>query len=250
MIVIHPIDWQLADQKPVLGSNCVHVWSANLLSNSYSYEYFFDLLSHTEQDKANKYKFELDRRRFIARRAILRIILNKYLGICPSDIDIRTSIYGKPEIVQTLIKNRIFFSLSHSQNIALYAIARNKNIGIDTEFIHRLDFDSLWLSLLPPDQARTIILRQGDKAFIFFDVWTTLEAYLKAVGTGFMQPLDHEALTNIPVGLLANGRENSNWLLTQFFPETKMIASLVIQQPTIETSFWRFSMIDASQHFG
>jgi len=246
MIVMHPFDWQLSNQKPVLGSNCVHVWSANLLSDSYNYEYFFDLLSHIEKDRANKYKFELDRKMFIVRRAILRIILSKYLGICPSDIDIRTSIYGKPEIVQTLIKNPIFFSLSHSQNIALYAIARNKNIGIDTEFIHTLDFDSLLLSLLPPDQAKTIILRQGDKALIFFDFWTTLEAYLKAVGTGFMQPFDHEALTNIPVGLFANGRENSNWSLTQFVPETKMIASIVIHQPTIETSFWRFSMIDAS----
>ncbi len=145
----------------------------------------FKTLSTDERQKAEKYRFEKDRRSFIAARGTLRKILGGYLGISPSEIRFFYNRYGKPFLDPKA--GRLSFNVSHSGEFALFVIARDRSVGIDIEFIdNNLEilktaesvFSSAEISIFKslPANLRTAA---------FFCGWTRKEAFLKALGKGF-----------------------------------------------------------------
>jgi 4'-phosphopantetheinyl transferase len=124
-----------ADLK--LGPDEVHVWRASLNSSTASIESLLEILDPDEQRRADKYHFKRDRERFIVARGALRHILSRYLAIAPARIRFTYSPYGKPGLAGEM--NQLSFNLSHSNEVALYAVALGCEVGLDIEFI-REDF--------------------------------------------------------------------------------------------------------------
>ena len=100
-------------------ANVVHVWCASL---DWPSPNLYKILSQDEQARADRFYFELDRNRFIVARGLLRTILSGYLGIESSQVQFCYGPYGKPALKSTLRVKEIHFSVSHSNNLVLYAL--------------------------------------------------------------------------------------------------------------------------------
>ncbi len=147
------------------------------------------VLSLEEDRRSRMFRSDRDRARFVASRVQLRRILALYTGYAPEDLQFVRSRPGKPGLAPETSAG-IEFSLSHSGDLALYAIAAGRRVGVDVEAIEPLDpvderISPSWLS---PRELRA--LQSMDPALrtrAFYSAWTHKEAYLKAIGLGFLR---------------------------------------------------------------
>ena len=133
-------------------------------------------------NKANRLNLEEDRNRKILAYAVLRMYLGRIVGQNPKEIQILYTELGKPY----LLGNPVYFNLSHTKEYALFAIHPNKSIGVDIEKIqNNLALLEIAKTFFFPSEKEQVI-----KAPIpldhFFSIWSGKEAFLKAIGTGFI----------------------------------------------------------------
>jgi 4'-phosphopantetheinyl transferase len=96
-------------------------------------EYLQHLLVDEEIEQARRFYFEQDRQHWIVAHALLRKILGLYLKSDPRRLRFTTNDYGKPSIVSPLAGKRLHFNLSHSGDLVLYALAYEREVGVDVE---------------------------------------------------------------------------------------------------------------------
>src|SRR5439155_12968157 len=127
--------WQSPPEHPILESNEVHVWSASLDLPVSRIQALEQTLAADERMRAKQFDFSKDRTHFIVARGVLRAILVHYLASDPRTLQFRYSLHGKPSLVGESGSDALFFNITHSLWIALYAITRGRDIGIDLEYI-------------------------------------------------------------------------------------------------------------------
>src|SRR5215213_1551126 len=132
--------WAPAPTDLVIAGNEVHVWRAQLGLPSSQVQLLRGILTDDELDRADRFSFEMDRQRFITARGTLRSILSRYLTIHPGHLRFHYNPYGKPFLAPEFSSYLLNFNLSHSGGLALYAITRNMQIGVDVEHVHS-DFE-------------------------------------------------------------------------------------------------------------
>ena len=145
-------------------------------------------LSPDETARAARFRLDADRRRFIAGRGLLRGLLGRALDKAPDRIAFHYGLHGKPALAGA--DGRLRFSLSHSGDAALVALAFGRDVGVDVECL-RPDLDAAPLAarFLPAgDAAFLLSLPHAERADAFFRAWVRHEAYLKALGLGFAAP--------------------------------------------------------------
>ena len=121
--------WPAASAPGEIADEHVHVWRVDLIQPDATVTELERLLTDGERDRGRRFYFARDRRRFIVSRAALRHILSVSLLAPPPSIEISTGSYGKPK----LIEGDLRFNVSHSGSLALIAVARNRELGIDVE---------------------------------------------------------------------------------------------------------------------
>jgi 4'-phosphopantetheinyl transferase len=162
----------------------VHVWSAALDEDT-RLETCGAVLSATERARAECFRFEHLRRRFVIAHGFLREVLGRYLGVEASAIEFRTSEFGKPFVAGTEIQ----FNLSHSGDLAVCAVTRGRRIGVDVECIRPVEeMDGIVERFFTGGEGERI-RDAPDRERAFFECWTRKEAYIKGVGEGFSIPL-------------------------------------------------------------
>jgi len=174
---------------PVLSPGAVHLWFAPLAQPS---ERVRELLVHLppeEVERAAQFRFERDQNEFIVAHAALRMILGSYLRQAPDRIAVDYNPYGKPLLATAC---GLEFNLSHARGVALVALALNRRIGIDVEFIRDdLALDDLAATFFSPAERRALARLSGaERTRGFYRCWCRKEAYLKAQGLGLNLPLD------------------------------------------------------------
>jgi len=148
-------------------------------------------LSEDERSRANRFKREFLRRNFVAARGNLRILLAHRLNCLPQEIRFSYGDRGKPYIQDY----NIYFNLAHSQDLAIYAICGDRDVGIDLEYINpECDFENVARRYFLRSEQQ-IILGLGDRnkdlaRLAFYQAWTLKEAYGKATGQGIANILD------------------------------------------------------------
>lgn len=179
--------------SPILGGGEVHVWRASLELDATSVGVLAQILSADELQRALRFRRPPDCHRFVAARAILRFILGSYLDVEPARIVLTRSRFEKPALCLSDERGPLHFNLSHSQGLALYAVSRSFEVGIDIEHIQpRLESLHLAEQFLPlEDVSRLRRLLLPQRADAFFQAWTRMEARQKASGKGL-------ALTTTP----------------------------------------------------
>ena len=149
-----------------------------------------NLLSDDEASRAARFHFERDRRRFIAARGTLRLLLGGYLEMAPAAIKFNYGATGKPAIAPPA--GTIHFNLSHSGERALYAFSSSRPLGVDIEYLHHdLDHKSLSERFFSPAECAALDrLPDCERKRAFLVHWTRKEAVVKASGEGLSLPID------------------------------------------------------------
>lgn len=225
--------WQSQTDPPPLSEPEVHVWCACLDRLALGENF----LSADEMDRRDRFYFERDRKRFIARRNALRLLIGRYLGLPPSDILLSYGKNGKPFLDKSLASSGLQFNVSHSSGLALYAFSLKREVGVDVEQI-RVDFDigSIAEHYFSPQEQKAINeLPQEQKREAFFNCWTSKEAYIKALGEGLSLPLDSFDVSVAPgehPRLLATRNDPAEavrWELYRLIPAEGYVASLAVR---------------------
>jgi len=149
-----------------------------------------DVLDASERDRALRFVFERDRRRFVAAHAYLRVVLGRALGRPADSLRFETGPHGKPHLADSPLDAR--FNLSHSGERALIALAAGREVGIDVEARRQVNVLELATRFFAP--AETAMLRAlptEEQHAAFLRCWTRKEAFIKAIGDGLSFPLDH-----------------------------------------------------------
>jgi 4'-phosphopantetheinyl transferase len=180
--------WIEAPQQPELPAECVHIW--RLCLNEMPFETTGTVLASDEQARASRFHFEKDRRRYVRCRTALRELLALYLHSIPSHIKLTYSPSGKPELAEEQNPHKMRFNVSHSEDMALIAVATGHNLGIDVETIRSVDTSEMSRRFFSRKEYTALdSLPEPLKTKAFFACWTRKEAFLKARGEGLGFPL-------------------------------------------------------------
>jgi 4'-phosphopantetheinyl transferase len=187
---------------PVLRSGDVHIWWTSLDHLGSRLQEYEQVLSADERARADSFRFERDRNRFIAKRGMLKEILGYYLGVEANTIRFDYGTNGKPRIGDYYPGGAIEFNVSHSEGIALYGFCRDHQIGVDIEY--RRDFPEMGrlaeLFFSKGEKELVGTLGGAEKVDAFFRCWTRKEAITKATGVGLSYPLNSLDVLTDPVG--------------------------------------------------
>ena len=174
-----------------LTDNQIHIWKIDTNYPKVDLDSLYkDILSPDERERANRLRSENDQRRFIVSRGLLRKSLSNYLKAPPSEIEFSYNKYGKPGIRSEHNLENIKFNVSHSKNLVVYAITQNREVGIDLEYIRKVNkADKIVKRFFTEEEAKFYDSQPEDKKELaFFTLWTRKEAYSKARGMGIGLP--------------------------------------------------------------
>jgi 4'-phosphopantetheinyl transferase len=193
------------------------------------------LLAQDERERAERFHFQVDRRRFIVGRIALRHLLGRYLERKPEAVRLCYNSWGKPGLVQTQSDIDLRFNVAHSAGIALVAVTLGRAIGVDIERI-RPEVECLELArryFSPREVAALEAAPATDHRIAFFTGWTRKEAYLKAHGVGLSLPLDRFSVSlDEPPRLLSAEHDPSQlgrWELHSLEPASDCIGALAAE---------------------
>ena len=228
--------------------NGVQIWTAPLESLSSAQLLELDaLLDSTERARTARFHFERDRRHYLATRALLRCLLGAALDEPAAAIAFEYGAHGKPGIAAAFLRGRTLrFNLSHSAGWAMFALAWDREVGIDLESASRLDREPNGLSGLA---ARVLSPRElaiwealpdaAARAAAFLRAWTRKEAYAKATGKGLFHEFGHievaldAAAPASSLALRSDPQEDEierHWILHDLSAPNGFAAALAVEQ--------------------
>jgi 4'-phosphopantetheinyl transferase len=205
----------------------VDTYCAALDSPDIDVERFSSMLSAEERDRAGRFRFDHDRRRYVARRGILRDLIGSYLGCKPTDVAFDYNAYGKPALRDC----DLHFNLSHSRGMALYAFSRGSAVGCDIEWRDpKFAAEQIPERFFSRDEVRALrSLLVSDQTEAFFNCWTRKEAYVKAAGQGLSIALDSFDVSLAPNQPAVFLRGCDGWSMQSFSPSPGFQAAVVVR---------------------
>lgn len=139
-------------------------------------------LSPSEQERAARFVFPRDARRYRAAHVALRRLLALHFGL-PARSEFELGAHGKPHVGGRAAGG---FNLSHSAGRALIGIGSGDGLGVDIELLRAVD--EVWpvaeQNFSADEYAALRRTPPADVARAFLSVWTRKEACLKATGIG------------------------------------------------------------------
>jgi 4'-phosphopantetheinyl transferase len=223
--------------SPDLPDNAVHIWRVPLNHRSERTALSLEVLSPDERDKAARFHFDKDRNQFVQARAALRFILSEYLNVPPQTLWFSYGPHGKPALANGHAESSLRFNLSRRDGLALIAVTRGREIGIDVEFI-RADapfFEIADVSFSSSESATLRTLPESSRAAGFYNCWTRKEAYVKARGEGLSFPLKQfdVSLTPGDSPMLLNVRDDldeiDRWTLQEIPVAEDYVSALAVE---------------------
>lgn len=192
--------WEPGPLEPLLADRAVHVWRADLSSAGGE---LASLLSGDERERAAGMASEHDRQLWSRSRGVLRALLGRYLRAEPSAVRFAADTHGKLALAgDPHERPPLFFNLSHSQQLALFAFTEIGPVGVDIEVARnesslpsavskgassrpRPDRVALAKRVFGEQQAQRLqALEPEPREREFLRLWTRHEAELKRRGIG------------------------------------------------------------------
>ena len=240
----------------ILRDDEVHVWHVDLKAWEKEAASLLDLLEAEERERAARFKFPGPRNQFVISRALLRQALGRYLRIDARAVRFRTTANGKPELAVMselrsgelrsgdlrsgdLRSEDLRFNLSHTEGTTVFAIARNRQVGIDVERI-RADTNAMELAQRFFSHPEVQWLRSqpaSELVSAFFVCWTGKEAYIKAHGEGLSMslssfgvlPVATAAGSELQLNVYDNPEETRRWSICALELGAGLRAALAIE---------------------
>jgi 4'-phosphopantetheinyl transferase len=240
--------WGLPPAELVLSNDDVHVWCAVLDQPAGRVEQLAQTLSEDEKARSDRFYFEQHRKRFIIARGLLRTILGRYLDIAPNLVNFYYGSQGKPALAEDLAVSKLQFNVSHSQDLALYAVTCDRAVGIDIEYIRPMtDAEQLAGRFFAAKEAEILrSLPEYQKQQAFFNCWTRKEAYVKACGAGLSQPLNQFEVSLIPgepaelLSIAGVIEAAANWQLQDLKPVDGYAGAIALSGKNWQINCWQW----------
>ncbi|MBO0856853.1 MAG: 4'-phosphopantetheinyl transferase superfamily protein [Chloracidobacterium sp.] len=241
-------EWRIPPEEIALNDGEAHVWRSSIIQEPQVVSSLSGLLSPAEKERAARFYFLKDRLAFAVARGGLRVILSKYLKVDPRQIDFRYNFHGKPALAQEMGNDMLRFNLSHSGEIVLYAVSRDREIGIDVEQLKE-DFASQDIAgqFFAPSEVKALLdLPPKLQKQAFFNCWTRKEAFIKAIGEGLSFPLDQFEVSLIPglkpklLSIRGSVSECSKWSLYDLVLKSDYAAAVAVEGEDCQLKFWDF----------
>ena len=191
------LQWSTPPTEICLLDDEIHIWRAPLDLEPQLVHQLNTYLASDEQARAARFKFDQDRRRFVAARGILRAVLGTYLHQKPASLMFSYGSHGKPTLQLDDAHGGLHFNLSHSHGVALYAVAKTREVGIDVEALRsKSDWEDIARRFFSHREYLEILAQPHEvRSDAFFQCWTRKEAYIKARGLGMTIPLNSFAVS-------------------------------------------------------
>jgi 4'-phosphopantetheinyl transferase len=234
--------WTTPAQPPELRPGEVHIWKADLHRILALGPALERTLAPEESRRAQQFSHGTARHGYMLSCAVRRDILAGYLNAKPSELEFRYGAHGKPELAD----RAIHFNVTHSHRLAVCAVSKSLQVGVDVERMQAGVEEEIsgwffssrairFLESLPP------VRRQRT----FFQGWTRMEAYAKALGVGLT--IDFE---NLEALLTASGPEfhgagkpaadSEMCWLHDFQPRKGYVAALAVRGGECKVKYWKW----------
>ncbi len=215
----------------------IQVWTVPLDLQDAAREQLAPWLAADERQRAARFVFDRDRNRFIVGRGALRVLLAQYSGCTPDEVTFRYGPHGKPALENTGAA-ALFFNVSHTHELALVALRRGGEIGVDIERLRPIaEAEAIARRYFTPREHTTLQgLPPADRAAAFFRCWTRKEAMLKAIGVGLSFALNDVEVTltsDVPARLLSirgtPDQEQASWRLHHLDPAPDYVGAVAVR---------------------
>jgi len=230
----------------------IQVWAVPLDPPGGEVARLRQLLAADETARADRFRFDRHRRRYIVGRGVLRTLLGRYLDRDPRQIRFRYGPNEKPYLAEPAPgpdeAGRLEFNLSNSDDLAVVAFSRGVEVGADVEKLRplpdALDIAERFFSAGERRVLAAVPAAQREQAF--FRAWTRKEAYLKAVGTGITVPLDRFDVSLAPedpprmLAMEGDAEKGAQWSLYHLEPAESYLGAVAIQGGGWQLRGWRW----------
>lgn len=205
--------------RPALDDAAVHLWRLDLVGGND--RQCWDCLDTEERARAERFRVDKARNAYVRTRGTLRVLLGHYLERDPARIALVSNSHGKPRLADTGEDRGLVFNLSHSEDRALLAFARDTALGVDLESLRpRHDLEGLAkICLSPEEMARWNTAAAEARLPEFIRLWVCKEAFVKAVGRGIGMGIKRAVVNARCDGFLdipAEYGEPSEWRLKEW----------------------------------
>ena len=150
-----------------------------------------------------------------------------------------------------IVEQSLRFNISHAAGLAIFALAWNRQVGIDIEANERLERDPVEL----PNLAKRILSpreltiwhalpNDTERERILLRAWTRKEAYLKAKGKGLSGRLNAievvldaaNPLPSLKLSALEEGKMAREWILYDLPTPAGFISAMALESSTPQPS--------------
>ncbi len=248
-------NWKIPLTDLTISKDHVHVWYVSLDQSESLLQLLAQTLSDEEHKRAERFHFRKDRDHFIVARGVLRDILSHYLKREPEDLFFRYNEYGKPMLAKN--SGRLSFNVSHSGDVALYAVTCGREVGIDVEQI-RPDFAEEPIAnrfFSPAEVAVFSDLAAPEKKEAFFSCWTRKEAFIKATGKGVSFGLDNFDVSLAPdkpaalLSIKGDMKKARGWSLKNLNIKPDYKAALAVEGHDWRLQSWQWRPFEQTTTF-
>jgi 4'-phosphopantetheinyl transferase len=232
--------WIMPSGFPDLPPGQVHIWRLNTERDPAA---GLTVLSAEERQRADRFRTNLLRARFVAAHAALRLLLGRTLDTPADRLRFRENSWGKPELPEGDLR----FNLSHSGPWAVVALARGIEIGVDVETVsHPPPLEVTDIAYSAAERAALAGLSGPALTAAFYAVWTRKEALAKGTGRGFSfdftgftvsaDPAERTSRPTLPPGLVGE----ADWHLHDLPPTEGAAAAVAVPAAEPGIAAWRF----------
>lgn len=237
------LEWPLCEVPSAPPDGVVQVWSVSLWCRGEIAAEHCRVLSAEEVERANRFRTEMLRRRYVLSRIALRRILAGCLGLAPDAVMYeRADEQGKPRLGGA---SGLEFNLSHSGDLMLIAIGSRHPVGVDVEQIRPVkSIQSLATRFFTPLEAAWLQQKSGDNLEQgFFRIWTRKEAFLKATGEGIGGGLQSvevlDGAGQFSDGVTRQGSPPATMSVIELHPADGYVGALAVSPDVHSVETWR-----------
>lgn len=230
---------------PLVDDTVIIRWLEPDLVNAECWPGLYALLDASECERAARFRFERDRKAFVAAHAVTRCMLSRCVGANGPPADGWRFIlgpHGKPEIDSACHAPPLRFNLSHTHGLVAVAITVGHEVGVDVEYLDagRLGLDLAESIFTAMEVAHLRRLPAEPRTDASFALWTLKEAYVKATGLGLSAPVDAVDIVLDPLEIRFSpciADDPSLWLFHSMRPTPHHMLALAVRHARRGTVF-------------
>ena len=238
--------WNAASKDVNVDSGHVDVWRIPTRIDESRLTYFESVLSEAQRKRAARLRIAEKRHQYVIAHGLTRRILGHALSVSPAEIEFSRGPKGKPYIGGELAAEGLQFNMTHTSHMALIALTREREVGIDIERVRQnLQWEKLAKRYFSPDEYKSFEVQPAnDRLRVFFVCWTRKEAVLKAIGTGIGGGLGSFDVSVDPasaprlLGNRWNGRFHGHWSMANIDTGSDYVATLVSERDEVPVRCW------------